>query len=89
MIKTEKGRTELKGKENELFADLAVIVSGLNETLSEVHTKEEIENFIHEAVANGLKDKEELAEENKEEIRVLLTDIMETILNHLKGTGEE
>ena len=90
MITANHGMVEIKGKKNELYADLATIADALMVTFKEHgETKEDVEKFIHEAVANGLKDKEELFKEHKEEIRGVLTDIMESILKDLKGNGDK
>ena len=90
MITANHGIVEIKGKKNELYADLATIANALMDAFKKHgETKEDVEKFIHEAVANGLKYDEELFGEHKEEIRGLLTDIMESILKDLKGTGDK
>lgn len=90
MITAKHGAVTLDGNKNELHADLACIADALNVAFAEHgESKEDVEKFIHEAVADGLKGTDELLKEHKEEIKNLLTDIMETILKDLKGNGEK
>lgn len=56
MIKSEKGRIELVGKVNQILAELAAIVQGVNYTLCEKkgNTPEAVHAAIMEAVKLGL-----------------------------------
>ncbi len=57
MIRTNKGRIKIHGKDNEILADLATIIHGLY--FDEIMTKNEIE----EAVKIGFKTEKEIIEE--------------------------
>ena len=56
MIRSEFGRTELKGTMAMLTADLAVIVSALKKQLLKTDSEEAVVQVIMESVERGLKD---------------------------------
>lgn len=56
MIRSEFGRTELKGTMAMLTADLVVIVSALKTQLLKTNNEEAVVQVIMEAVEMGLKD---------------------------------
>ena len=56
MIRSEFGRTELKGTMAMLTADLVVIVSALKTQLLKTDSEEAVVQVIMEAVGKGLKD---------------------------------
>ena len=56
MIRSEFGRTELKGTMAMLTADLVVIVSALKTQLLKTDSEEAVVQVIMEAVEMGLKD---------------------------------
>lgn len=83
MIKSDKGRIELVGKVNQILAELATIVQGINYTLCKKkgNTPEAVHAAIMEAVKLGLDadaaDVEEVEVSNKtdEELVTLLEQI--------------
>lgn len=56
MIRSEFGRTELKGTMAMLTTDLVIIVSALKTQLSKTNNEEAVVQVIMEAVEMGLKD---------------------------------
>lgn len=56
MIRSEFGRTELKGTMAMLATDLIMIVSALKTQLSKTNSEEAVVQLIMEAVEMGLKD---------------------------------
>lgn len=89
MIKSDKGRIELVGKVNQILAELAAIVQGVNYTLCEKkgNTPEAVHAAIMEAVKLGLDadaaDVEEVKVSDKtdEELVTLLEQIKDSLRN--------
>lgn len=89
MIKSDKGRVELVGKVNQILAELAAIVQGVNYTLCEKkgNTPEAVHAAIMEAVKLGLDadaaDVEEVKVSDKtdEELVTLLEQIEDSLRN--------
>ena len=61
MIETKMGEITLKGSKAELIADLAVVVRGIKETITEdgKETEESVKHEIDEAVKIGMMSEEE------------------------------
>lgn len=61
MIETKMGEITLKGSKAELIADLAVVVRGIKETITEdgKETEESVKQEIDEAVKIGMMSEEE------------------------------
>lgn len=89
MIKSDKGRVELVGKVNQILAELATIVQGVNYTLCKKkgNTPEAVHAAIMEAVKLGMDadaaDVEEVKVSDKtdEELVTLLEQIEDSLRN--------
>ena len=71
MIETKMGEITLKGSKAELIADLAVVVRGIKETITEdgKETEESVKQEIDEAVKIGMMSEEEFKTIQKEKIK--------------------
>ena len=79
MIRSEFGRTELKGTMAMLTTDLVIIVSALKTQLSKTNNEEAVVQLIMEAVEMGLKDdgtEEAISDEELKELIELLKKFM-------------
>ena len=79
MIKSEFGRTELKGTMAMLTTDLVMIVSALKTQLLKTDSEEAVVQVIMEAVERGLKDdgtEEAISDKELKELIELLKELM-------------
>lgn len=79
MIRSEFGRTELKGTRAMLTTDLVMIVSALKTQLSKTNNEEAVVQLIMEAVEMGLKDdgtEEAISDKELKELIELLKKFM-------------
>lgn len=79
MIRSEFGRTELKGTMAMLTTDLVIIVSALKTQLSKTNNEEAVVQLIMEAVEMGLKDdgtEEAISDKELKELIELLKKFM-------------
>lgn len=86
MIKTKRGKLQIKGDLTEVMADVSVIVTHLyNNVLPETMTQEEAKEMIMHAVECGLMTEEE----RNAQIFEKLVELLCKVGTEMKGQGEE
>ena len=91
MIKTEKGTLNVKGHTGVIYADLAIIARGIFKATSEEMDQEQAENFILDAISDGIEEaKREMDEKPSVKVKEMSwPDFLETLAKILKEEGDE
>ena len=80
MIKSNMGEVEISGTTTIILAEFSALTKGMVESLTENYGKEEAKEMVEESCKRGLMSEKEIRKESL----YILSDILETLKNHIK-----
>ena len=80
MIKSNMGEVEISGTTTIIMAEFSALTKGMIESLTENYGKDEAKEMVEESYKRGLMSEKEIRKESVD----ILSDILETLKNHIK-----
>lgn len=80
MIKSNMGEVEIGGTTTIILAEFSALTKGMVESLTENYGKDEAKEMVEESYKRGLMSEKELRKESVD----ILSDILESLKNHIK-----
>ena len=80
MIKSNMGEVEISGTTTIILAEFSALTKGMVESLTENYGKDEAKEMVEESYKRGLMSEKEIRKESLD----ILSDILETLKNHIK-----
>lgn len=80
MIKSNMGEVEINGTTTIILAEFSSLTKGMVESLTENYVKDEAKEMVEESYKRGLMSEKEIRKESVD----ILSDILETLKNHIK-----
>lgn len=80
MIKSDMGTVEINGATPIIVAEFSALTKGMVESLTENYGKDEAKEMVERAYKRGLMSEKELRKESVD----ILSDILESLKNHIK-----
>lgn len=80
MIKSNMGEVEISGTTTIILAEFSSLTKGMVESLTENYRKDETKEMVEESYKRGLMSEKEIRKESVD----ILSDILETLKNHIK-----
>lgn len=80
MIKSNMGEVEISGTTTIILAEFSSLTKGMVESLTENYGKDEAKEMVEESYKRGLMSEKEIRKESVD----ILSDILETLKNHIK-----
>lgn len=80
MIKSNMGEVEINRTTTIILAEFSALTKGMVESLTENYGKDEAKEMVEESYKRGLMSEKEIRKESVD----ILSDILETLKNHIK-----
>ena len=80
MIKSNMGEVEISGTTTIILAEFSALTKGMVESLTENYGKDEAKEIVERSYKRGLMSEKEIRKESLD----ILSDILETLKNHIK-----
>ena len=80
MIKSNMGEVEISGTTTIILAEFSALTKGMVESLTENYGKDEAKEMVEQSYKRGLMSEKEIRKESLD----ILSDILETLKNHIK-----
>ena len=80
MIKSNMGEVEISGTTTIILAEFSALTKGMVESMTENYGKDEAKEMVEESYKRGLMSDKEIRKESLD----ILSDIIETLKNHIK-----
>lgn len=80
MIKSNMGEVEINGTTTIILAEFSALTKGMVESLTENYGKDEAKEMVEESYKRGLMSEKEIRKESVD----ILSDILESLKNHIK-----
>lgn len=80
MIKSNMGEVEINGTTTIILAEFSALTKDMVESLTENYGKDEAKEMVEESYKRGLMSEKEIRKESVD----ILSDILETLKNHIK-----
>lgn len=80
MIKSNMGEVEISGTTTIILAEFSALTKGMVESLTENYGKDEAKEMVEESYKRGLMSEKEIRKESLD----ILSDILESLKNHIK-----
>lgn len=80
MIKSNMGEVEISGTTTIILAEFSSLTKGMVESLTENYGKDEAKEMVERSYKRGLMSEKEIRKESLD----ILSDILETLKNHIK-----
>ena len=80
MIKSNMGEVEISGTTTIILAEFSSLTKGMVESLTENYGKDEAKEMVEQSYKRGLMSEKEIRKESVD----ILSDILESLKNHIK-----
>lgn len=80
MIKSNMGEVEISGTTTIILAEFSALTKGMVESLTENYGKDEAKEMVERSYKRGLMSEKEIRKESVD----ILSDILESLKNHIK-----
>ena len=80
MIKSNIGEVEISGTTTIILAEFSALTKGMVESMTENYGKDEAKEMVEQSYKRGLMSEKEIRKESID----ILSDILETLKNHIK-----